>query len=179
MDFQRVVQQEMQSILKNCCFNTLHLTICTVNTVFCECSSQQVLQCLLSARPCAWGHMTSLLPKPLFFKWLHCRSTMMELFSSAGLNTRGLTADRCLDLNVSNNYNGARVTTSLLPRLNASTDLIQTTISIQWLHTHLQSKNSIAANYNCVCKSHYAPSVWRSNTEILPTMALFIPSHAS
>lgn len=70
---------------------------------------------------------------------------MMELFSSAGLNTRGLTADRCLDLNVSNNYNGARVTTSKLPRLNASTDLIQTTISIQWLHTHLESKNSIAA----------------------------------
>lgn len=115
----------------------------------------------------------------LVFQMATLPQHQMELFSSAGLNTRGLTADRCLDLNVSNNYNGARVTASLLPRLNASTDLIQTTISIQWLHTHLQSKNSIAANYNCVCKSHYAPSVWRSNTEIVPTMALFIPSHAS
>lgn len=76
------------------------------------------------------------------------------------------------------NYHSTRVTTYSIWHkwLNASTDFLSTTSLMQWPHTQLLSKNSIGGNYSCVCKTHYASSVWWSNTEIVQAMA-FIPVH--
>lgn len=73
------------------------------------------------------------------------------------------------------NYHSTRVTTYSIWHkwLNASTDFLSTTSLMQWPHTQLLSKNSIGGNYSCVCKTHYASSVWWSNTEIVQAMALF------